>query len=88
MCTKNDSPEYYSRDLLAATVQFLLVALILLGGKTVPVYASVGNHASMAGPERCSGPTLPAVIPFKGADSPIRSRSATTTPARRCSGGP
>ena len=43
MCTKNDNPEYYFRDLLNATVQFLLVALILLGGKTVPVYASVSD---------------------------------------------
>lgn len=70
MCTKNDSPEYYFRDLLAATVQFLLVALILLGGKTVPVYASVSDTcASGLDPTEVFWPDAPAVIPFKGADS-------------------
>ena len=65
-----DSPEYYFRDLLAATVQFLLVALILLGGKTVPVYASVSDTcASGLDPTEVFWPDAPAVIPFKGADS-------------------
>ena len=70
MCTKNDNPEYYFRDLLSATVQFLLVALILLGGKTVPVYASVSDTcASGLDPNEVFWPDAPAVIPFKGADS-------------------
>ena len=61
MCTKNDNPEYYFRDLLSATVQFLLVALILLGGKTVPVYASVSDTcASGLDPTEVFWPDAPA----------------------------
>ena len=71
MCTKNDNPEFYFRDVLAATVQFLLIALILLGGRSTPVYAAVvdGTCASGLDNNEVFWPDAPDVIPFKGADS-------------------
>ena len=71
MCTKNDNPEFYFRDVLAATVQFLLIALILLGGRSTPVYAAVvdGTCASGLDNNEVFWPDAPDVIPFKGTDS-------------------